>query len=321
MTTAVQVQYRRDTAANVAAFTGAAGEMVVDTTNHRLVVQDGATAGGYPAAKLSETITNTRAAVADAGYTALATDRLIAYTSITAARTVALPASSAFPTGTRLLVIDESGSCSAINTIKIAANGTDKINGYASVMVGTPYGYLALESNGAGKWTIVDNSGRGVLLNVLVASNSAALQDTTSLTAAFEAYEIELINILPATATSAYLQVHSGGAYQTSSYNANYFLSTAGSTGNTNISNALPLSGTAALSNVQPGLSGSVKIYGPSGTSVDKQMVGETTNSGTNNVVTILGGYWQNTAAVDGFQVVMSTGNITSGLVRVWGLG
>ena len=38
----------------MAAFTGAAGEMVVDTTNNRLVVQDGTTAGGWPAAKLSE---------------------------------------------------------------------------------------------------------------------------------------------------------------------------------------------------------------------------------------------------------------------------
>jgi hypothetical protein len=52
MTTAVQVQYRRGTASQVAAFTGAQGELIVDTTNNRVVVQDGATAGGFPAAKL-----------------------------------------------------------------------------------------------------------------------------------------------------------------------------------------------------------------------------------------------------------------------------
>ena len=52
-----QVQLRRDTAANVAAFTGAQGEVVVDITNNRLVVQDGATAGGFAAAKLSEVLT------------------------------------------------------------------------------------------------------------------------------------------------------------------------------------------------------------------------------------------------------------------------
>lgn len=54
MTTAIQVQYRRGTASQVAGFTSAQGEMVVDTTNNRVVVQDGSTAGGWPAAKLSE---------------------------------------------------------------------------------------------------------------------------------------------------------------------------------------------------------------------------------------------------------------------------
>ena len=54
MTTAVQVQYRRGTASQIASFTGAQGELVVDTTNNRVIVQDGATAGGFPAAKLSD---------------------------------------------------------------------------------------------------------------------------------------------------------------------------------------------------------------------------------------------------------------------------
>jgi hypothetical protein len=54
MTTAVQVQYRRGTASQVASFTGAQGELVVDTTNNRVIVQDGATAGGFPAAKLTD---------------------------------------------------------------------------------------------------------------------------------------------------------------------------------------------------------------------------------------------------------------------------
>lgn len=44
-----QVQWRRGTASQVAGFTGVTGEIVVDTTNRRLVVQDGVTAGGVPA--------------------------------------------------------------------------------------------------------------------------------------------------------------------------------------------------------------------------------------------------------------------------------
>ena len=50
----VQVKHRRDIAANIAAFTPAQGELIVDTTNNRIIVGDGATAGGFAAAKLSE---------------------------------------------------------------------------------------------------------------------------------------------------------------------------------------------------------------------------------------------------------------------------
>jgi hypothetical protein len=56
MTTATQVQLRRGTSAQVVAFTGAQGELVVDTTNNRAVVHDGSTAGGFSAAKLTDVL-------------------------------------------------------------------------------------------------------------------------------------------------------------------------------------------------------------------------------------------------------------------------
>lgn len=46
MTTATQVQIRRGTTAEHATFTGAAGEVTVDTTTQSLVIHDGVTAGG-----------------------------------------------------------------------------------------------------------------------------------------------------------------------------------------------------------------------------------------------------------------------------------
>jgi Major tropism determinant N-terminal domain len=54
-----QLQLRRNAATNIASFTGAQGEVVIDTTNNRIVVQDGSTAGGWAAAKLSEVPVNT----------------------------------------------------------------------------------------------------------------------------------------------------------------------------------------------------------------------------------------------------------------------
>src|SRR5271166_4130912 len=154
-----QLQLRSGSAADIATFTGAAAELVVDSTNNRLVLQDGATVGGFAAAKLSEVQTNTRTAVADAAYTVLTSDRMVAYTSLSAARAVALPAASAYPTGTPLTIIDESGSCSATNTITVNRAGSDTINGATSAVLATAYGHLAIESNGSSKWTIVDQSG------------------------------------------------------------------------------------------------------------------------------------------------------------------
>lgn len=154
----IQVKRRREAAAFLSTFTGAQGELVVDTTNNRVQVHDGVTAGGWPAAKLAEVILNTRTPVNDASYTALPTDRTVAYTAITTARTVTLPASSAYPTGTQLLVVDESGACSAANTITVGSTGSDTVDGVATALISSPYGYVALQSNGAGKWTIVDQA-------------------------------------------------------------------------------------------------------------------------------------------------------------------
>jgi Major tropism determinant N-terminal domain len=54
----VQVQLRRDTAANISAFTPAQGEGIVDLTNNRLTIGDGSTSGGHPMARLSEVVLN-----------------------------------------------------------------------------------------------------------------------------------------------------------------------------------------------------------------------------------------------------------------------
>jgi hypothetical protein len=146
----VQVKRRRDTASNVAPYTGAQGEIIVDTTNNRVTLHDGSTAGGWPHAL------ETRRAVDDANYTATATDRLVAYTALTASRAVTLPAAASYPSGAKLTFVDESGAASATLTIALQRAGSDTINGGASVAIATGYGSATLESNGANAWTILD---------------------------------------------------------------------------------------------------------------------------------------------------------------------
>jgi hypothetical protein len=171
-----QLQLRRGTATQVNAFTGAAGEVVMDTTNNRLVVNDGSAVGGYPIPKLIETVTNTRTAVSDVSYTALVTDRMVAYTALTAARVITLPGANVYPTGTRLVVIDESGNCSVTRTLAATAAGSDTINGAASGVVNTAYGFIGLESNGSNHWTVIDQGFIPPLANIAAAAHGANIQ-------------------------------------------------------------------------------------------------------------------------------------------------
>lgn len=52
----IQVQLRRGTTSGHASFTGAVGEVTVDTDKDTLVVHDGSTAGGFPLARESSVI-------------------------------------------------------------------------------------------------------------------------------------------------------------------------------------------------------------------------------------------------------------------------
>lgn len=61
------VQFRRGTTVQHSTFVGAAGEMTVDSTKNVVVVHDGATAGGFPAAKASDL--NAKVNTSDVGIT------------------------------------------------------------------------------------------------------------------------------------------------------------------------------------------------------------------------------------------------------------
>ena len=99
-----------------------------------------------------QVITNARTAVADASYTTQATDRLVAYASLSAARLVTLCAAAAYPTGTRLTIVDESGACSAARTITVQRAGSDMIGGATSaVPSAAPTAISRSQSDGVGQ--------------------------------------------------------------------------------------------------------------------------------------------------------------------------
>ena len=167
---AQQLQLRNGTVSQVAAFTGALAELVVDTTNTRLVLQDGATAGGRAMAL------ETSRSISEVNATATITDRQIAYSAITAARTVTLPAASAYPAGATLSIIDESGFCSATDTITIARAGSDTINGATSAAIASAYASIELESNGSNGWVILNHTSPPASATLAQSANGALAQ-------------------------------------------------------------------------------------------------------------------------------------------------
>lgn len=94
-------------------------------------------------------ISNGRTAVADTNATVGTTENTVCYTSISAARTVNLPA-AASNTGRTLFIVDESGSASVTNTITVDPNAAELVNGAATkVVIQTAYGAARLFCNGS----------------------------------------------------------------------------------------------------------------------------------------------------------------------------
>jgi len=170
---------------------------------------------------------------------------------------------------------------------------------------------------GDGTWA---NAGR-VLLETLTASNSPNLTTAASWSG-YSAIEFELYNLIPAvTAGNFQFQVNSGGVQNTT-----YLCSTFGTSGSTTVVNAAPTTYIALNAStgliVSPGLSGTVKLYNPNSTTTHKIVNGVTTqNFSTVCNVNTVGGWWNGgTTAVTGAQISVSTGNITSGFIKVYGI-
>lgn len=95
-----------------------------------------------------------RTTFADANYTALATDKYVATTTtLTAPRTVTLPAASSVNPGQELTILDEAGAINGANTITIQRAGSDTIDGVNTEVIGAQYGGRRFYSDGVNKWS------------------------------------------------------------------------------------------------------------------------------------------------------------------------
>jgi len=124
--------------------------------------------------------------VSDATSNMVASDRNIAYTAITAARVVNLVAANSYPAGTELCVYDDSGNCSATNTITVTRAGSDTIDGpfgaSSTWQIAQPYGFVRIKSDGTSKWTVVGWSKNERWANVSIGGTHTVAQSDAGAT-------------------------------------------------------------------------------------------------------------------------------------------
>lgn len=165
-----------------------------------------------------------------------------------------------------------------------------------------------------------------VLLNTLTASSSSSLSDTSSFTSKYSNYAIVLQNLIPTTNGTAYtLRVHSGGAFQSTSYLSSILTwsasaSFSAATGSIALSNG---SSADVANSGGVGLSGVIYIKGlPTSTSITKMVSGHVVyiNTGGSASGGSIAGFWNSVNAIDGIQVNPSTSTIASGTIEIFGI-
>jgi hypothetical protein len=205
-------------------------------------------------------------------------------------------------------------------------------NTAARVAIGTN-GYV-LTSNGTTAGWAAPAGGGLVLLEQHAASASATLDFTTWYSSTYDEYQIEAVNLVPATnAVSCYLRFSTNGG---SSYDsgANYewadyrFISSGSTFGGGAAQAQIGIDGGGAVNVLSStasngGLCGSYKLHSPGSSSMHKTLYGQSSflvNSGGARQGSTITAVYKVTTAVDAFRVFMSSGNITSGTVRVYGI-
>jgi len=84
-------------------------------------------------------------------YTIRGGEEVLAVTSTAAARTITLPLASSCGPGEIILVKDESGAA-ATNNITVQRAGADTIDGAATKVINTNYGFVRFYCDGVSKW-------------------------------------------------------------------------------------------------------------------------------------------------------------------------
>ena len=167
--------------------------------------------------------------------------------------------------------------------------------------------------------TAATNTGKRILIATYTPSNVASVLDTTSISGSYTEYEIVCENMVGSgTSPNLNIQFYIGGVV-----NSGYWGAISGYANGTVISTGL--SGSALQVSASFGatsakaMAANIRFSQPAS---GKSIVTATAAQGfdaSNYFVTVAGGSMTTAGAITGFQLLFSSGNITSGIIKVYG--
>lgn len=210
------------------------------------------------------------------------------------------------------------GACTFTHNANITVEGgatfTAAANDVVTIRAITTSTFHATIKRASGRAVVYDIPGVR-LLATLTASSSASLVDTTSLTSAYDAYLIEFANITPATDSVSFrLRVSTDGG---SNYLATGYDNEGGA-----IATYISLGETVKNTVATGGVDGIAKLSNPNSTTVDKWVSGllKVSKGAGLGSFAVAGGYIAAQTAINALQFTMSSGNIASGKIRIYGV-
>jgi hypothetical protein len=167
------------------------------------------------------------------------------------------------------------------------------------------------------------------LIETITASTDATIDFETSIDSTFDEYQIHIVDLVPATDDEElHLRYQIGAAWKSGStdysYNGDISANALSSNGAAQILLGVPSAGNGVGNASGESLSGVITITNPASTAAFKKAVAVftyTRSAGDFPMMgTMAGQYDTDTGAVTGFRLLMSSGNITSGVFRLYGI-
>ena len=174
-------------------------------------------------------------------------------------------------------------------------------------------------------YSLIKGGGTHVLLSTTTASDSANISITSNIDSTYNTYMLEFVNIKAAdNAQTLFMRMAEGGSFVTGSfYDYGFRRLQSNAASETQGENQTKIELFNVYSNASnANLNGRMFLYSPSSstfdTYVDFRLTGQI--DGDHQMTTVGGGRSERAGAVDGVQFLFTTGNISSGSIKLYGV-